>query len=146
MTPIDQASLHPESPLRLVRLLDIPAVRDGRGCLSVLEGGQTLPFEIRRVYFMHHVTADRGGHAHRDTNQVVLAAHGSFTLTLSDGRDTLVFLLDDPAQGVYMPPMVFVNLTGFSPGAVCLVLADTHYDMGRSIRTWEEYLLEAPCP
>lgn len=146
MTRTGQPCLHPRSPLRGVRLLDVPTVRDDRGCLSVLEGTRHLPFEIRRMFFMHHMTADRGGHAHRDTNQVVLAAHGSFTITLSDGRDSLAYLLDAPTRGVYMPPMVFVTLTGFSPGAVCLVLADTLYDMERSIRSWEDYLREAPCP
>jgi dTDP-4-dehydrorhamnose 3,5-epimerase-like enzyme len=111
--------------------------------LSVLEGGASVPFEIRRVFFMHHITAARGGHAHRDTSQVVIAVHGSFSMTLTDGHDSVRHVLDDPSRGVYMPPMVFATLRDFSPDAVCLVLADTLYDMERSIRTYEDYLREA---
>jgi dTDP-4-dehydrorhamnose 3,5-epimerase-like enzyme len=130
------------SPLREVRLVDIPTVSDSRGRLSVLEEGAAVPFEIRRVFFMHHMEADRGGHAHRDTEQVVLAAAGSFRITLTDAKSSLTYVLDDPSRGVYMPPMVYVTLTDFSPGAVCLVLASTIYDMSRSIRTYEDFLRE----
>jgi hypothetical protein len=130
------------SPLREVRLVDIPTVADSRGRLSVLEQGTEVPFEIRRVFFMHHMEADRGGHAHRDTEQVVLAAAGSFRITLTDAKSSLTYVLDDPSMGVFMPPMVFVTLTDFSPGAVCLVLASTIYDIGRSIRTYEDFLRE----
>lgn len=145
MHPGPSTVLHPASPLNSVRLLDVPTVRDERGCLSVLEEERCLPFSIRRIFFMHNMCADRGGHAHRDTSQVILAAYGSFSLSLSDGRNRLEFLLDDPCRAVFMPPMVFVNLSGFSPGAVCLVLADTLYDRARSICSWEAYLQEAPC-
>lgn len=135
--------MNPSSPLALVRLVEVPTVSDSRGRLSVLEGGRSVPFEIRRVFFMHHMAAARGGHAHRDTSQVVIAAHGSFSITFTDGQDSVRHVLDDPSRGVYMPPMVFATLDDFSPGAVCLVLADTLYDMGRSIRTYEDYLREA---
>ena len=130
------------SPLREVRLVDISTVADSRGRLTVLEQGGTVPFDIRRVFFMHHMEADRGGHAHRDTEQVVLAAAGSFRITLTDAESSLTYVLDDPSKGVYMPPMVFVTLTQFSPGAICLVLASTVYDMGRSIRTYEDFQRE----
>ncbi|MBI4806056.1 MAG: FdtA/QdtA family cupin domain-containing protein [Desulfovibrio sp.] len=130
------------SPLSKVRLVDIPTISDSRGRLSVLEQGAGVPFEIRRVFFMHHMEADRGGHAHRDTEQVVLAAAGSFRITLTDAKSSLTYVLDDPSRGVYMPPMVYVTLTDFSPGAVCLVLASTIYDMSRSIRTYEDFLRE----
>jgi hypothetical protein len=130
------------SPLREVRLVDIPTVADSRGRLTVLEKDAAVPFEIRRVFFMHHMEADRGGHAHRDTEQVVLAAAGSFRITLTDAQSSLSYVLDDPSKGVYMPPMVFVTLTDFSPGAVCLVLASTIYDISRSIRTYEDFLGE----
>lgn len=130
------------SPLSKVRLVDIPTVVDSRGRLTVLEQGETVPFEIRRVFFMHHMEADRGGHAHRDTEQVVLAAAGSFRITLTDSKSSLAYVLDESSRGVYMPPMVFVTLTDFSPGAVCLVLASTLYDMSRSIRTYDDFLRE----
>lgn len=123
-----------------VRWIDLPSNVDSRGVLTSIEGGLDIPFEIKRVFYMHHISTDRGGHAHADTEQVVTAAAGSFKMDLSDGTDTRTYVLDDPTRGVYTPPLVFIRLYGFSPGAVCLVLASTHYDISKSIRSWEEYL------
>ncbi len=128
------------SALDAVTLVDIPTIRDDRGALSVVEAERDVPFPIRRIFFMHHMLAERGGHAHRDTAQVVLAAAGSLRLELTDGTRTISHTLDDPSKGVYMPPMVFVRIRDISPDAVCLVLASTHYDMGRSLRTYEAFL------
>jgi len=89
---------------------------------------------------MHHIVSDRGGHAHRDTDQVVIAMSGRFKMNLSDGKKTMTFELDDPARGIYVPRMVFITMYDFSPGAVCCVLASTHYDIKKSIRSWEEYI------
>jgi len=128
------------SPLSRLRLLDIPTVGDDRGALSVVEAGQTVPFPIRRVFYMHHMTAERGGHAHRDTDQVIICVAGSLRLDLTDGRDTVSYHLDDPAKGLLVPAMVFLDIRDIAPGSVCLVLASTHYDMSRSIRSHEAYL------
>lgn len=126
--------------LDAVRWVDLPSSIDARGILTSVEGGIDIPFDIKRVFYMHHINTDRGDHAHRDTEQVVVAASGSFKMDLSDGTDTRTYLLDDAMRGVYMPPMVFVKLYDFSPDAVCMVLASTHYDIAKSIRSWEEYL------
>jgi hypothetical protein len=128
------------SVLNAVRWIALPSNVDARGVLTSVEGGQDIPFEIKRVFYMHHITIDRGGHAHTDTEQVVTAAAGSFRMDLSDGTTTQTYVLDDPTRGVYTPPMVFIRLYDFSPGTVCLVLASTHYDITKSIRSWEEYL------
>ena len=125
--------------LDAVRWIELPSSIDARGTLTSVEGGIDIPFEIKRVFYMHHINTDRGGHAHRDTEQVVIAAAGSFKMDLSDGKDTQTYALDDPMRGVYTPPMVFIKLHDFSPGAVCMVLASTYYDIAKSIRTWEEY-------
>lgn len=122
--------------------VDLPSVSDDRGVLTAVESGIDIPFEIRRVFYMHHITKARGGHAHRDTSQVLTAAAGSFTLELFDGTTTRTYTMDDPTKGIYMPPMVFVSHYDFSSDAVCLVFADTHYDMSMSIRSREEYLEE----
>jgi hypothetical protein len=128
------------SVLDAVRWVELPSNVDARGVLTSIEGGQDVPFEIKRVFYMHHIVTDRGGHAHTDTEQVVTAAAGSFKMDLSDGVNTQTYVLDDPARGVYTPPMVFIRLYDFSSGAVCLVLASTHYDIAKSIRSWEAYL------
>jgi hypothetical protein len=128
------------SVLDAVRWIDLPSNVDSRGALTSIESEFDVPFEIRRVFYMHHIVADRGGHAHTDTDQVVIAAAGRFKMDLSDGTHFQTYTLDGPTRGVYTPRMVFIKLYGFSPDAVCLVLANTHYDMSRSIRSWEDYL------
>lgn len=131
------------SPLSRVRPLDIPTVGDDRGALSVVEAEQTVPFPIRRVFYMHHMTAERGGHAHRDTDQCVVCVAGSLRLELTDGKDVRSCRLDDPTRGLFIPAMVFLDIRDIVPGTVCLVLASTHYDMSRSIRSLDAYLAEA---
>ncbi len=126
--------------LDAVKWLDLPSVTDPRGILTSIESGMDVPFDLKRIFMMHHITAARGGHAHIDTDQVIIAAAGSFTLELSDGTRNRTFDMNDPTQGVYTPRMVFIQFYEVSPDAVCLVLANTHYDMSRSIRSWEEYL------
>jgi len=135
--PVDSAA-----PGRLdqVHWIDLPSHADARGVLTAAEGGRDLPFEIRRVYFVHDIVQDRGGHAHRDTHQVVVAAHGRFTITLSDGTHERAFVLDDVRRGLYLGPMLFIRLSDFSPGTVMVSLASTHYDTARSIRSWADYL------
>ncbi len=122
-----------------VRWIDLPWTVEEGGMITSLESEQAIPFKIQRVYYMHHVSEERGGHAHIDTDQVVVAAAGSFSVDLSDGERTVTFVLDDPTRGLYMPRLVFNWLYGFSAEAVCLVLANTHYDISRSLRSWDEY-------
>jgi hypothetical protein len=126
--------------LDLVQWVDLHSSVDPRGSLTAIEGGQTIPFSIQRVYFMHGLTSDRGGHAHRDTQQLLIAAAGSCTTTLSDGREERRYECNNPGRGLYIAPMLFIRLSRFSADAVVLVLASTRYDRSRSIRSWDEYL------
>lgn len=123
-----------------VRFIDLPSVKDVRGVLTSIEGGIDTPFEIKRIFYMHHIVSDRGGHAHTDTDQVIVASYGSFKVEISDGSRSSSYVLDDAQKGLYVPRMIFIKLSGFSSGAVCMVLASTHYDITKSIRTWEDYL------
>jgi hypothetical protein len=131
---------HSTSILDAVRWVDLPSNVDERGILTSVESGQDIPFKVNRIFYMHHIITARGGHAHSDTEQVVIAAAGGFKMDLSDGTLIQTYTLDDPTRGVYTPPMVFIELYDFSPEAVCLVLASTHYDITKSIRSWEDYL------
>lgn len=125
--------------LNAVKWIELPSNVDTRGVLTSIEGGIDIPFTIKRVFYMHHIISERGGHAHRDTDQVVIAIAGSFKMDLSDGVTKKAFQLDDPKHGLYIPRMIFIHIYDFSPGAVCCVLANTHYDIKKSIRSWEEY-------
>ena len=123
-----------------VRWIDLPSNRDVRGVLTSIESEQDAPFPIKRIFYMHHVVSDRGGHAHTDTDQVVVALAGEFEMELRDGRSSATYRMDDPTRGLYLPKMLFINIRGMSPETVCLVLASTHYEISHSIRSWEEYL------
>jgi len=128
--------------LEQIKWVSLPSNADPRGVLTSIESGIDIPFHIKRIFYMHHIVSDRGGHAHRDTDQVVIALSGRFVISFSDGRRKKTFEMDDPARGMYVPRMIFIEMYDFSPGAVCCVLASTHYDITKSIRSWEEYLKE----
>jgi hypothetical protein len=127
-----------------IRWVRLHSVQDDRGCLTAIEGGRGIPFSIQRVFYMHDVApgANRGGHAHRDTDQLAIATHGALCLTLSDGETSASVVLRDPAWGLFLPRMTWTRLYNFTDSGVCLVLASTHYDMSRSIRNWPSYLEE----
>ena len=125
--------------LDAVRWIDLPSHADDRGVLTAIESGVDLPFEIKRVYFVHDVIADRGGHAHRETHQVV-TARGRCEMVLSDGSTERRYVLDDIRRGLYIGPMLFIRMTSFAPGTVVMSFASTHYDKSRSIRSWADYL------
>jgi WxcM-like, C-terminal. len=131
-----------------IKWLDFQDVIDDRGRLTAIEGDNHIPFQIARVFYVHQVAenTDRGGHAHRDTDQVLTCVYGSMKVDASDGSQVITFVLDNPAKGIYVPRMVYVRLYDFSSGAVLLILANTVYDRTRSLRSWSEYLAAKGLP
>lgn len=114
---------------------------DARGVLTSIEGeSYDIPIDIKRIFYMHRVVDDRGGHAHIDTDQVLIGISGSFKLKLFDGKETQEFVMNDCTKGVYIPRLTFTDMYDFTPDAVCLVLANTHYDMGKSLRSMDAYM------
>lgn len=113
---------------------------DERGFLTSIEEINNIPIEIKRVFYMHHVTMNRGGHAHIDTDQVIIPVSGSFKVKVFDGENEDVYIMDDCTKGIYTPRLTFCELYDFTPDAVCVVLANTHYDMKMSLRNMEDYL------
>ncbi len=126
--------------LDLVRWIELPSHPDDRGVLTAIEGGIDLPFALKRVYFIHDIHAERGGHAHRDTHQVVIATAGRCRIRICDARQERSFVLDDIRRGLYISPMLFIRMSEFTPGTVLASLASTHYDPRRSLRSWDQYL------
>lgn len=122
------------------RFIPLPSVSDARGILTAIEATRDIPFEIKRVFYMHHIKRSRGGHAHYDTDQVVVAVSGSFTVELFDGKDYKHFDMNDPTQGLYIPRMIFISMYNFTFQSVCLVMANCFYDMSRSFRSKDDYL------
>lgn len=115
---------------------------DRRGNLTVVENGQTLPFDVKRVYYLYDVPGgeNRGAHAHKELSQLIIAASGSFTVTLDDGKCKRSFFLNRPYQGLYIKPGMWRDLEDFSSGAVCMVLASDVYIKEDYIRDYNEFL------
>lgn len=115
---------------------------DRKGNLSVVENGKTVPFDVKRIYYLYDVPggAERGAHAHKELYQLLIAASGSFTITLDDGSVKRTFTLNRPYQGLLIVPGIWRELNDFSSGAVCLVLASEKYDAGDYIRDYAEFL------
>lgn len=113
-----------------------------RGNLTVVENGKTLPFDVKRAYYLYDVPGgeSRGAHAHKDLSQLIIAASGSFTVTLNDGKVKRTFFLNRPYQGLYVKPGIWRDLDDFSSGAVCMVLASDVYKKDDYIRNFEEFI------
>jgi len=124
------------------RLIDLPTVIDDRGSVTFADSARDLPFEVKRVYQLYDVPPDaiRAGHAHRSCAQCLIAASGSFRVSLDDGlvRDQL--RLATRGQALYVPAAVWLSLDHFSAGAVCLVLASRHYDQADYWLDYEEFI------
>lgn len=123
--------------------INLPTFADKRGSLTLLDreiATELLPFKPERVFWIHgaDAMAVRGEHAHRTCWEMVCAVSGSFKLTLSDGREEKVFVMDSPNNGVIIPPMVWCRLEDFSPNAVCLTFASGDYDASGYINDFEE--------
>ena len=115
---------------------------DRKGNLSVVENGITVPFEVKRVYYLYDVPGgeSRGAHAHKNLKQLLIAASGSFTVTIDDGIVKRSFTLNRPYQGLLIVPGIWRELDDFSSGSVCLVLASEKYDAEDYIRDYDEFL------
>lgn len=115
---------------------------DRKGNISVVENNRTIPFEVKRTYYLYDVPGgeSRGAHAHRNLHQLIIAASGSFKVTLDDGNVKRTFILNRPYQGLYIVPGIWRDLDDFSSGAVCMVLASEKYDEDDYIRNYEDFL------
>lgn len=125
-----------------VREISLPQIRDARGDLTFVEGMEHIPFNIARVYYLYNVPAEaeRGGHAHKELEQVIFALSGSFRIKVSDGINTHEHWLRDPSKGLYINRLIWREMDAFSEGAVCMVLASHRYDEQDYYRDYEEFL------
>lgn len=123
-------------------IIDLPKISDPRGNLTFIEGGQHIPFDIRRVYYLYDVPggAERGGHAHKALSQLIIAMSGSFDVILDEGGEKKRFHLNRSYQGLFVCPMMWRELDNFSSGSVCMVLASNVYDESDYYRDYKEYL------
>lgn len=124
------------------KLINFNKITDPRGVLIAIEGADHVPFDIKRVYYLYDIStgASRAGHAHKQLQQLIIATSGSFTIQLDDGKRKSEILLNNPSEGLYISPMIWREIYGFSSGAVCLVLASTHYSEEDYYRDYQVFL------
>lgn len=127
--------------MKHIELIEIPKITDPRGNLAVVEK-ETIPFEIKRVYYLFDVPSDsyRGGHAHKNLYQVLLALSGSFDVVLKNGIEEKTITLNKPTKGLLIKPGVWRELENFSSGSVCLVLASEVYLEEDYIYDYDEFV------
>jgi len=140
--PAPPEATSPATGIGAVRFLDFRTIHDPTGNLTPIEESLDVPFEIKRVFFLYDVPggAERGGHAHRTLEEVVIAISGSFDVVTEDGIAHARYSLNRAYYGLYLPPMVWMNLENFSSNAVALVLASQPFVESDYFRTRPDFL------
>lgn len=123
-------------------LLDLNRINNRAGNITVIENNVHIPFEVKRVYYLYDIPggAERGGHAHRELQQLIVAASGCFDVSLDDGRNKKTIQLNRPYFGLLITPGIWRELTNFSSGVICLVLASDFYNENDYIRNYDDFL------
>jgi len=123
------------------KLIDLSIIRNRAGNITPINNLIDIPFAIQRVYYLYDVPggAERGGHAHKTLKQLIIAASGSFEISISDGNSKKVFCLNQPYQGLIIVPGIWRELKNFSSGSICLVFASEIYDESDYIRDFNEF-------
>lgn len=124
------------------RLISFPKITDSRGSLTFIESQNTIPFQIKRIYYIYDVPKgqQRAGHAHKQIKQVLIAISGSFEVIINHNNHEYIYKLESPDCGLYIPSLCWININNFSSGAVCLVLASDVYDELEYYRHYEDFL------
>ena len=130
------------------KLIDLPRIGDRKGNITPIYGGEHIPFDIARVYYLYDVPggAARGGHAHKGLQQLIVSVMGAFDVVLDDGQQKKTVRLDRAYYGLYMPRMIWRELENFSSGGICLVLASMPYDENDYIRKHGTFLRKKQKP
>jgi bifunctional acetyl transferase/isomerase len=128
--------------MSLGKIIELPRITDPRGNLTVAEANKNIPFDIKRVYWLYDVPGGecRGGHAHKQIKEILIAVSGSFHITLDNGKEKQTFLLNHPYQGLLIDTKTWRTLDDFSSGAVCVVLASDFYDENDYIYDYNDFL------
>ena len=124
------------------RIIELRKISNRRGNITPVEGGHNIPFDIERVYYLYDVPGGsiRGGHAHKELYQIIIAASGSFDVILDDGFNKKIVSLNRPNYGLLVVPGIWREIINFSSGAICLVLASEKYSPEDYIRDYNNFM------
>ena len=122
--------------------IDLKQIETLRGSITSVENTNNFLFEFKRVYYLYDIPGgeNRGGHAHKDLQQLFVAISGSFDLIVDDGKAKKIFTLNSPSKAVQMPSGLWRELVNFSSGSVCLVLCSDMYDENDYLRNYQDFL------
>ena len=131
-----------KSTIHDCKLIELPRMYDRRGSLTPICNQKQIPFDIVRTYYLYDVPGgeSRGGHAHKELQQLIISVMGAFDVVLDDGREKKTVRLERAYYGLYVPRQIWRELINFSSGANCLVLASLAYDEKEYIRDYDEFL------
>lgn len=131
-----------KSTIHDCQVVDLPKIQNSTGNITPLNGGVDLPFAIERIYYLYDVPGGegRGGHGHKELEQYLVAASGSFEVLLFDEKETKRVLLNRPYQALHIVPGIWRELENFSSGSICLVLASHKFDEADYIRDFDDFL------
>ena len=123
-------------------ILPLSKIHNRAGNITIVEGQRNIPFDVKRIYYLYDIPggADRGGHAHKELYQLIVAASGSFDVLLDDGQNKKIVTLNRPEYGLMVVPGIWRELFEFSSGAICLVLASHKYDKNDYIRNYDQFV------
>jgi dTDP-4-dehydrorhamnose 3,5-epimerase-like enzyme len=123
-------------------IIELNQIHNRSGNITSIENRINIPFDVRRIYYLYDVPggAERGGHAHKDLQQLIVAASGCFDVVLDDGKNKKVVELNRPYYGLYVVPGIWRELINFSSGAICLVMASHKYEKEDYIREYNNFL------
>lgn len=125
------------------KVIELPKIAtNGQGSLTPIYSGEHIPFDIARVYYLYDVPggAARGGHAHKELQQLIVSAIGAFSVILDDGRERKTIVLNRAYLGLYVPSLIWRELVDFSSGSICLVLASLPYDENDYIYDYDLFI------
>lgn len=124
-------------------IYELPRIQNRSGNITPVHNKKEIPFTVERIFYLYDIPGgiDRGGHAHKECHQFLIAASGSFEVQLDDGKVKKTVLLNQPFRGLHIPPGIWASEVNFSSGAICLVMASHFYDERDYIRNYDKFKL-----
>lgn len=123
-------------------IIKLPKILDNRGSLTFIQGIEIVPFQIKRVYYLYDFSKGsvRGGHAHKENFSLLIAISGSFKVILDNAHTKKIFKLSKPNEGLFIPPLIWRELSDFSENAICLALGSSNYEENEYIRSYSDFI------